>query len=274
MQRKAWYVQVGIALLEKTGKHDGTVEGHPYFSCTPGHGMLLHEDKVEMLQAGFKSKTEWHQREFLKVHAEAASAQADEIRKDKEDEEKVQRQLQKDRLISRYKPASDADSAPVPEPTSVPSSMRRSSGADTAPVKVPKDVVREGDALDEFDPQAQYAASKPHMGTIRRKVGSRTYLFEQVNVDQTNLVKSNMNGSLSGMYVEVAKWTFWNKASAKVYMAKWKEVIQDDRAAEAYCGFFEEPSTEPGAEVRVCRGLFNVSRCFTQICVAIKMNSF
>ena len=37
---------VGVHMDEPSGKHDGTVEGREYFSCPPGHGVMVQPEKV------------------------------------------------------------------------------------------------------------------------------------------------------------------------------------------------------------------------------------
>jgi hypothetical protein len=121
-------------------------------------------------------------------------------------------------------------------------------------------------------------------------------------------VKHLSFGSLSGMYVELASWTFWSKSAADMYveskstpadpltfreaafsgrthalthsrtrshtyararthththtphtryLAKWTEVADDDRAAEAFTGIF--PKKGPGGEVTYL--VLNVGTC-------------
>ena len=43
---------VGLALERKVGKHDGVVRGKRYFSCAPGHGLIVKAARLQVLQAG------------------------------------------------------------------------------------------------------------------------------------------------------------------------------------------------------------------------------
>jgi hypothetical protein len=258
LQQKAWFLRVGIALLEKNGVHDGTVDDHAYFSCEDGHGILVKPEKVEVLMAGFATSSKWHQKVFMKGVAKEAAAEALVQKKRDEEDKKLEKKKKKDLLTGRYQQPStgfaDSDAA-VKADEGV--KVKHSSGGDgeAASTQAPP-LVRHSDTQDEYDPQAQYAVSAEHVGTLRRKVGSRTYLFEQVGDEHAESVVSKSFGSLSGMYVEVATWTFWNQQSADTYLAKWTDVLEDDRAAEAYTGVFKKPaSADDGKEVRARFGL-------------------
>ena len=41
--------RIGVEFDEPAGKNDGTVGGHAYFSCLPGHGVLCVPNKVQLL---------------------------------------------------------------------------------------------------------------------------------------------------------------------------------------------------------------------------------
>jgi hypothetical protein len=60
-------------LLEKAGVHDGTVEGHTYFQCEEGYGLLVKPEKLEMVKQGYALESSWHQ----KVSAHFASLWGD-----------------------------------------------------------------------------------------------------------------------------------------------------------------------------------------------------
>jgi len=49
-------------LLEKAGVHDGTVEGHTYFQCEEGYGLLVKPEKLEMVKQGYALESSWHQK--------------------------------------------------------------------------------------------------------------------------------------------------------------------------------------------------------------------
>lgn len=244
-----------MALLEQKGVHDGSQDDHEYFKCAPGHGILVKPDKLELLKSGFAQSSKWHQKVFLKERAKIAAAEEAERKKQEEEEIKLQMKKQKEKLTSRYKPPStgfaDSDAAVKAEAAKA---LRKASGADAASStpKIAPEIVRHSDKQDEFDPQAQFDVSAAHVGTLRRKVGSRTYLFEQVSDEHADRVKAKSYGSLSGMYVEISTWTFWNERSAETYLAKWTEVLDDDRAAEAYTGLFKKPANPDDSEEASC----------------------
>lgn len=41
---------VGIELLEKKGKNDGSVQGQKYFDCKPGYGIFVKRSQVQIIQ--------------------------------------------------------------------------------------------------------------------------------------------------------------------------------------------------------------------------------
>ena len=41
-------VWLGVELKTARGKHDGSVQGRRYFTCTPGHGLLVRPGRVSV----------------------------------------------------------------------------------------------------------------------------------------------------------------------------------------------------------------------------------
>lgn len=39
---------LGVELKTPKGKHDGCVQGHRYFTCRPGHGLLVRPSRVSV----------------------------------------------------------------------------------------------------------------------------------------------------------------------------------------------------------------------------------
>eukprot|EP00039_Didymoeca_costata_P001633 m.53914 g.53914 ORF g.53914 m.53914 type:complete len:535 (+) comp10889_c0_seq1:323-1927(+) len=48
----------GVYLDEPTGRHSGTVKGHTYFTCPPGHGIMVQTKKVTLLAEESESEDE------------------------------------------------------------------------------------------------------------------------------------------------------------------------------------------------------------------------
>ena len=61
---------LGVALKTAKGKHDGCVQGRRYFTCKPGHGLLVRPSRVSVRGInGSKLRVEWCKYCFVSVLA-------------------------------------------------------------------------------------------------------------------------------------------------------------------------------------------------------------
>eukprot|EP00041_Stephanoeca_diplocostata_P034173 m.1148303 g.1148303 ORF g.1148303 m.1148303 type:complete len:99 (+) comp24475_c1_seq7:411-707(+) len=82
--------------------------------------------------------------------------------------------------------------------------------------------------------EKQYSIGAPMVGTLRRRVGSKAYLFEQRKDEMDEENAETVDGSLSGTYVEVSVLSFYNQKSADMYTVHLQSIVNDDREAEAF----------------------------------------
>jgi len=61
---------LGVALKTAKGKHDGCVQGRRYFTCKPGHGLLVRPSRVTVRGInGSKLRVDWFKCSFSSVLA-------------------------------------------------------------------------------------------------------------------------------------------------------------------------------------------------------------
>ena len=83
----------GVALVEKLGKHNGTVKGRCYFKCPDKHGVFVHLRKVSPVQGLFREK-------IKKRLKSISSLEENKETEEEEGEEKAEKKSEEDMRIT------------------------------------------------------------------------------------------------------------------------------------------------------------------------------